>query len=334
MLKSAAILLPNLKNQTINSERKVTMNRRDFIASGLASGSAALVASNAALADVVETEPVRKFKLNYAPHFGMFKAHAGDDLVDQLKFMADQGFTALEDNGLPDRPVAEQEKIGQALAKLGMTMGVFVATKDFKNPTMALNKPEIREAFLKDIRNAVDVAKRVNAKWTTVVPGCFDLRLGMDYQTANVIDNLKRCAEICEKANLVIVIEPLNTLRDHPGLFLQNVPQAYMICRSVGSPSCKILYDMYHAQIQIGNIIPNIDSAWSEVAYFQVGDNPGRKEPTSGEMNYRNIFKHIHSKNFTGVVGMEHGNSKPGKEGEKALIDAYVWSDNFQNANL
>ncbi|HYE73461.1 MAG TPA: TIM barrel protein, partial [Blastocatellia bacterium] len=107
------------------------------------------------------------------------------------------------------------------------------------------------------------------------------------------------------------------------------VPQAYMICKAVGSPHCKILYDMYHAQIQIGNIIPNIDAAWDEVAYFQVGDNPGRKEPNSGEVNWRNIFKHIHAKGFTGVMGMEHGNSRPGKEGEQLVIDSYVWSDSF-----
>jgi len=311
------------------------MNRRDFLSTSIA--TSALAAAGGSVFESgatgnTATTAKRQFKLKYAPHFGMFKEHAGNDLVDQLKFMADQGFTALEDNGLPDRPVADQERIGTWLAKLNMTMGVFVATKDFKNPTFVLNKPDVREAFLKDMRNAVEVAKRVNAKWCTVVPGCYDLKLHHDYQTANVIDNLKRCAEICEKANLVMVIEPLNTLRDHPGLFLQHVPQGYMICKAVGSPSCKILYDMYHAQIQIGNIIPNIDAAWDEVAYFQVGDNPGRKEPNSGEVNWRNIFKHIHSKGFTGVVGMEHGNSRPGKEGEQLVIDSYVWSDTFDEA--
>lgn len=300
------------------------MKRRQFIASGLAAG--ALVST----AETVSAGPEqRKFKLRYAPHFGMFKNHAGDDLVDQLKFMADQGFTALEDNDLPARPVADQERIGQALSKLGMQMGVFVATKDFRNPTFALNKPEIQQAFLSDIRQAIEVSKRVNAKWCTVVPGCYDQRLEWDYQTANVIENLRRCAEICEKAGLVMVIESLNHRRDHPGLFLTKIPQAFLICRAVNSPSCKILFDMYHQQITEGNIIPNIDLAWSEVAYFQVGDNPGRKEPTTGEMNYRNIFRHIHSKGFTGVVGMEHGNSKPGKEGELAVIAAYASCDSF-----
>ena len=72
-----------------------------------------------------------------------------------------------------------------------------------------------------------------------------------------------------------------------------------------------------------------MDAAWSEVGYFQIGDNPGRNEPTTGEVNYRNVFAHIHGKGYAGVLGMEHGNSKPGKEGERALIDAYRACDAF-----
>jgi hydroxypyruvate isomerase len=76
--------------------------------------------------------------------------------------------------------------------------------------------------------------------------------------------------------------------------------------------------------------MPNIDHAWDEIAYFQIGDNPGRKEPTTGEINYLNVFKHIDSKGFTGIMGMEHGNSIPGAEGEQALIDAYKTVDGFK----
>ncbi len=125
-----------------------------------------------------------------------------------------------------------------------------------------------------------------------------------------------------------MVLEPLN-FRDHPGLFLTDVPQAYLICKAVNSPSCKILYDIYHAQIQIGNLIPNIDAAWDVTSYFQIGDNPGRKEPTTGEINYKNIFRHIHGKGFTGILGMEHGNSQPDKAGEMAVVEAYLEVDGF-----
>ena len=76
-------------------------------------------------------------------------------------------------------------------------------------------------------------------------------------------------------------------------------------------------------------MIPNIESCWSEIAYFQIGDNPGRKEPTTGEINYRNIFKFIYEQGYQGVLGMEHGNSQPGKDGELAVIEAYRQVDNF-----
>ena len=143
-----------------------------------------------------------------------------------------------------------------------------------------------------------------------------------------VVESLERACEILEPHGLVMVLEPLNP-RNHPGLFLKKVPHAYEICKAVGSPACKILDDLYHQQITEGNLIPNIDAAWDEIAYFQIGDNPGRKEPTTGEINYLNVFKHIHQKGFSGVMGMEHGNMKPGKEGEQALIDAYTAVDSF-----
>jgi len=99
--------------------------------------------------------------------------------------------------------------------------------------------------------------------------------------------------------------------------------------QGVKSPSCKILFDIYHMQRNEGNLINNIDIAYSEIAYFQIGDNPGRNEPTTGEVNYKNIFKHLYNKGYKGMLGMEHGNSQPGKDGEMALIKAYRYSDDF-----
>jgi hydroxypyruvate isomerase len=274
--------------------------------------------------------PARKFRLAYAPHFGMFQQHAGPDLVAQLEFMAGEGFTALEDNGMRGRAVDVQERIGATLARLNMRMGVFVAhTINWNEPTLVLADAARREAFLKEIRESVEIAKRVNAKWMTVVPGHIDRRLHIDYQAANVVETLKRAAAILEPHGLVMVLEPLNTLRNHPGMFLVTTPQAYLICKAVGSPSCKILFDIYHQQISEGNLIPNMNAAWDEIAYIQTGDNPGRAEPGTGEINYRNVFKHIHGKGFTGVVGMEHGNSIRGRDGERAVIDAYIAADNW-----
>jgi hydroxypyruvate isomerase len=295
------------------------MNRRAFVRSmALASAGAALSRFPVAAA--------RKFRLNYAPHFGMFRQHAGEDVLAQLEFMAAEGFTALEDNGMRGRPIAEQERIGRTLDRLGMRMGVFVAhTINWDAPTLTTEAH--RDVFLKELRESIDIAKRVNARWVTVVPGHVDRRPHFDYQTAIVVETLKRGAAMLEPHGLVMVLEPLNTLRNHPGMFLTTTPQAYLVCKAVASSSCKILFDIYHQQITEGNLIPNITTAWDEIAYFQAGDNPGRNEPGTGEINYRNVFKHIHGRGFTGVVGMEHGNSSKTKEGERAVIDAYVTAD-------
>ena len=304
------------------------MKRRNFIQNSTLT-AASLMAVNPLFSNN-NSKPNHVYNLNYAPHFGMFKNHAGSDIFNQLEFIKDQGFKAFEDNGMKNRDAKTQEKIGNFLSNNNMKMGVFVAHKIYWNePNLASGDLNKRNEFLNDISSSVDVAKRVNAKWMTVVPGHLDLRKDMNYQTQNVIETLKQASGLLEKHDLTMVLEPLN-FRDHPGLFLTESPQAFQICKAVNSKSCKILFDIYHQQIQEGNLIPNIEASWNEIAYFQIGDNPGRNEPTTGEINYKNIFKYIYDKGFNGVLGMEHGNSIKGLEGELKLINSYKKVDNFK----
>lgn len=304
------------------------MYRRNFIKSALVATTAAFASPLLAKSNIGKNN----FKLKYAPHFGMFQNSAGADLIDQLKFMADVGFTAMEDNGMMGRTPEMQSKIGETMAKLGMTMGVFVVDKGGNSQnTLAVGKKEHVDIFLNGCKRAVEVAKRCNAKWMTVVPGDFERNLPIGIQTGHVIDALRRGAEILEPHGLTMVLEPLS---DSPNLFLRTSDQTYEICRAVNSPACKILFDVYHMQKNEGHIIPHIDWCWSEIGYFQIGDNPGRKEPTTGEINYKNVFKHVYQKGKAEgkefIWGMEHGNAQKGKEGEDALIKAYIESDSFQ----
>jgi hydroxypyruvate isomerase len=227
------------------------------------------------------------------------------------------------------RDVAEQARIAGALRRHDMRMGVFVAAEiSWHEPGITSGDEGSRAKFLADVRESVEVAKRLGATWMTVVPDHADPRIQPHFQTANVVETLRRAADVLEPHGLVMVLEPLN-FRDHPGMFLTEIPQAYLICKAVDSPSCKILFDIYHQQISEGNLIPNIDAAWDEVAYFQVGDVPGRNEPTTGEINYRNVFAHLHARAFDGILGMEHGKSLDGARGEEALIEAYRTVDDF-----
>ncbi len=306
------------------------MNRRDFTGKTVLAGAAAALmgGSTFAFGGTSTKQAVGKtFKMDYGPHFGMFKNHVGSDPIEELKFMFDQGFRSLEDNGMLGRPVEMQNKIAATLEKLGMRMGVFVIDGgDNWKVSLTTGKKEFRDNFVETCKRSVELAKRVNAKWMTVVPGFYDRSLPIGVQTANVVEALRAGAEVLEPHGLVMVLEPLS---DTPELFMRTSAQTFELCKAVNSPSCKILYDIYHMQRNEGNLIANINLTWDEIAYFQIGDNPGRKEPTTGEINYKNVFKHIYEKGYRGVMGMEHGISKAGKEGELALIAAYREVDSF-----
>jgi hydroxypyruvate isomerase len=303
------------------------MHRRHFLSLSAGTIATSALAARSSLVhadDEKKSSPQKRFTLAYAPHFGMFARSAGKDLVDQLKFAADQGFWAWEDNEMKNRSVADQEKIAAAMTKLDMRMGVVSALRgQWSNITFAGGDQDARDGVLKSMRDIVDVAKRVNTKLITVVPGWRNPTLSQEEQTASCVELLKQCCDIVEPHSLVMVIEPINREKNSPKIFLNGGPQAFDICRTVNRPSCKVLFDMYHQQLDIGNLTRNMDRCWSEIAYLQCGDAPTGKEPGTGEINYVNIMRHIKEKGYTGILGMEHGNSEPGAAGERAVIEAY-----------
>ncbi len=309
-------------------------SRRDFIKKASVTSAAVMAApvlsgSQKKQAAKKAPEAVVPFKLRYAPSIGMFREHAGTGIADNIKFCHDMGFRAMFDNGLMSRPAADQELLTGELRRLGMDFGPFVLYADFGVTSFVLNKPEIRKMLIDKMKEGVEVSKRTGARLALVVPGRYDERLHRDFQTANVIDNLRYCCDIVEPEGLTIVLEPLNVIHDHPGLFLTGIPQAYAICRAVNRKSCKIINDIYHQQITEGNLIPNIEAAWDETGAFHCGDNPGRNEPGTGEINYKNVFKYIHSRNYDGVICMEHGIREKTRAGEASVIQAYRDCDSF-----
>jgi hydroxypyruvate isomerase len=311
-------------------------SRRNFIKNATATGAAILAApavfgSSPASKQQKASDAVTPFKLKYAPGLTMFRQNAGQDIIDNIKFCHDMGFRAIFDNNLMGRTPEDQVKITNELTRLGMDLGPFVLMGLGKEPNFVINTPAMRETLANKMKESVEVAKRTGARWALIAPGVFDMRLHMDYQTANAIDNLRLCCDILEPAGLTIVLEPLNTLKNHPGSFLTDIPQSYAICRAVNRPSCKIVDDLYHQQISEGNLISNIEAAWSEIGAFHLGDNPGRNEPTTGEINFKNIFKYLYNKKYDGTLCMEHGISNRGtKEGELRVIEAYRECDSFE----
>lgn len=324
------------------------MDRRNFLATGAAVALAAATgvaqsinAQNGAVASGGE-----KFKLKYAPRLMNFSAHAGKDPIDNLKFIADQGFTAYYDLGLAERPDAE--KIVKEAERLGLTPGVFSA---HSKANWMKDDDAVRQEALQGIQKAIENAKRLNIEGALLVPGDIIPGMTMEQMTANLVKNLKYVAERVNFGDKMIVMEPLNH-RNHPGKFLTKMAQGVDICKQVGCPSIKLVDDLYHQQITEGDLIPNIDMAWDYIGTFHLGDNPGRNEPLSGEINFRNIFKHIHEKGYKGMLCLEHGMSLMAASGgkkkkkkadaaqnqnaqalalqaEERLIKAYRWCDAF-----
>ncbi len=270
-----------------------------------------------------------RFALNFAPHLGilrpdrpLFLHHAGPDPLDQLKFIADQGFSAVEDNCLADRPREVQERMGAEMVRLGIQMGCFVVFAGEKRPTFVRNDPEAPAFLIAQIDAAIETAQRVGGKWITTVCGTPDPELPWSYQFANVIDNLRRCAERAAKAGVVLIVESTNR-RATPGLLISSIKDACLAVRAVKSPALRLLFDVGHVQVEDGDLIRNMDRCWEDIAYFQLADNPGRREPGSGEINFVNLLRRVYRKGYTGILGMEHLVSGAGRAGEQAVIRVY-----------
>ena len=301
------------------------MKRRDFLKAGVVAAGGTLTRGALAAHEVDHTAAKRPFKLNYAPHFGMFRHLAGNGFHDQIRFAADQGFTAWEDRGMRARPTTLQQAIARTMESVGMQMGAFEATAAFQD--LALTRPDsgLWDGVLRDIRESAEVAKRVNAKWMTVVlPGRYDASCDWGHQRTHYVELLlKRCCQILEPHDLVIVLKPPS------GCAARAAEHTYQLCKAVGSPACKILFDICQRQSTQRDLISSIDQTWSEIGYFHCRDNPGRQKPDTGTTDYRPVFRHLHSRGFSGMVGMEHGNPQPGPEGELAVVENYVQVDQF-----
>lgn len=288
------------------------------------------------------------FNLNYAPHINMFRHLAGIDPFDQIKYIADLGFKHIEDCNFsaPYIPfdlkswglsMNQQKpeflsKLGEAIAKAGLTMGTIPATPPFwpPNDLLASGKTENLEIFKKVCQQCVETQKRLGGKFAIVHVDLYDRTLPIEMQTANIIDAFRYAADIFEEAGMVALIEPVS---DHPELFTRTAAQAYLLCRGVNRKSVKVLFDTYHLQRNQGNIIKSLDMIWGEVGYFQIADGAKRTEPTTGEINYKNVLKHIYQKSKADgkdfIIGMKHHVSKEDADGEKAMLKAYAEIDNF-----
>ena len=309
------------------------MQRRIFLKNSVRLAGAAaygkgVMASNNQLQETdaslaTPSNSVKPFNSKFSPDFGVFALTPRKNFADQIKWGYDNGFRAWECTMLRNISVSDQETISNTIQKLGMEFGQFVGTMDFERVTFAGNDRSLREKSLKEMKESVEIARRMNTRFIHNVLGKSHPELPYEFQMVNAIELLKRAADIYEPHGMVMVMETMNTKINHAGMFLHLIPQAYALSIAVGRKSIKMLFDFYHVQIEEGNLLPMLDYVWDEVGYIQIGDTPGRNEPTSGEINYTNVLQHVHDKGYRSFLGLEHGMSRPGNEGVEAALKAY-----------
>lgn len=301
------------------------MKRREFIR---LSAAGALGAASLQSASLAAFSAKGKYRLRYAPRLDFLASQL--TIPQRLEKFAEHGFDATEYNGLMRHSLSETEEMRKKLDETGIEMGVFVA-----NPsgwrTAGLCDPVERDNFLSELRKAIEYHGVIGNRFCTVITGNEKPNIPRHVQKQNVIEGLKPAAELLEPTSLAIVVEPLNVLVDHAGYFLVHSAEAAEIMAALGSSHVKILFDIYHQQISEGNVINNIRKHWDYIGYFQVGDVPGRKEPGTGEVNWRNVFKAIYEKGYRGILGMEHGLSVPGEAGLLKCFEEYRKADSWDS---
>lgn len=167
------------------------------------------------------------------------------------------------------------------------------------------------DAFVAAVRETLAAAQTIGCRNIVVTTGNEAAGLTRQEQHNNVVAALKAAAPLAEAAGVQLVLEPLNILVNHKGYFLTTTAESVAIIREVNSPMVKVLYDVYHQQITEGNLINNIRDNSQFIGHIHVGDVPGRKQPGTGEINYKNVFKAIRDTGFTGFVVFECGLTEP-----------------------
>lgn len=273
------------------------MDRRNFL--GLAAG--------AALASRLNFAAPKLDRVKLSITWGMLNKFP---IADALAKTSELGFDGFEMFNWRDAKTLDTFAT-EAKKYPNLECATLVANKGVEAPGCGLVNPKERDQFLKEMASAVDAAKRVNCKKLVTLTGNEVPGVSREDQMASAIAGLKAVAPMLEKNGITAVVEILNTYVDHKGYYLYTVKDGARLIDAVGSPNVKILFDIYHVQIMEGFLIPNIRKNIDRIGHFHIGDVPGRHQPGTGEINYRNVFKAIWELGYEGYAALEYGPTVP-----------------------
>lgn len=201
-----------------------------------------------------------------------------------------------------DAKIASVKKLASSLK---LRMDTISCTPNWGRDPVSMLDPAQRENFLKQVSSAMVSCQKLEIPYALLMSGNTIAGKTFDEQYASMVEGAKRAADIAAKAGITLIFEPLNNRVDHKGFFLDNCVTGTKACREVNHPNVGLLFDIYHEQVQIGNVTRSLDAALPFIKVVHIADNPGRHEPGTGEMNYNFIYKHLKAKGYSGMVTME-----------------------------
>lgn len=277
------------------------MDRRRFLtACAATAGGMTLFNQIKAFAALPGDKPFAKAKLKMSAPISFFPGETSEEKLDAV---AAWGLPAYEWLG----PSGDFASLRKKADSLGLVLSCTSGCGAIKAGQMVL--PDDHDRLVEQFKRNVEMAHQLNCTRLIGLTGNNREDATFEEQTENVIKCAKRLAPIAEKENVILVLEMLNPLVDHKGFFLTRTDHGVQIVKAIGSPNVKLLFDIYHQQITEGNVIRNFTENIDYIGHFHVADNPGRKEPGTGELNYTNIFAAIAKTNYDGFVALECGHS-------------------------
>ena len=232
---------------------------------------------------------------------------------ERIKKSAELSAPAFEFWGWSDKNL---DDIKQAKDEAGIELATFMC--EVGSPLVEAGN---RETIIDGTMRSIEAAKNMDCQRLLVTTGNELEGVSRAEQHKNIVEHLKAMAGLLEDAGIILTLEPLNILVNHKGYYLYTSEEGFEIIDEVDSPSVKLLYDIYHQQITEGNLIATIEANIDKIGHFHMADVPGRHEPTTGEINYGNVFKKIAELDYDGFVGMEFWPIRPDEEAVKLTLE-------------
>lgn len=277
----------------------MAIDRRNFLTTAAAlsvAGGAGVVGATESTGDD-GSNPLPWGKTRFAANIEMW-SFGGVSHPDRIREAAKLGYPAVE--FWPWRG-KNLEEIIKACDETGVEVAQFIGW----GFTPGMNNPKNHDQLEKEIAASIEAAKKLKTKKLTVIAGNDQPGMTQEQMHENVIAGLKKVAPLAEEAEVMLILEPMNIRVDHKGHCLYGSPEAVKICREVDSPMVKINWDLYHMQITEGDLCRRLREGWDQVGYLQLADNPGRREPGTGEIQYSRVFKEAWNLGYRGYVGLE-----------------------------